>query len=142
MDATLATDVLQEALAKYPKPKIFNSDQGRQYTSCEHTQLLKKHDIQISMNGKGRSIDNIVITKETFCYRKIAFASFERFFRTLKHSNIYINDYTTIKDLKEGVAAYIHKYNFKRFHSSINYQNEVSLEKPMNVYLEYLKNVA
>ena len=121
MDATLATDVLQEALDKYPKPKIFNSDQGSQYTSHEHTKLLKDHEIQISMNGRGRSIDNIVI---------------ERFFRTLKHSNIYINDYATIKDLKEGVKAYIHKYNFKRFHSSINYQ------KPMNVYLEYLKNVA
>ncbi len=120
MDATLATDVLEEALSKYTKPKIFNSDQGSQYTSFEHTQMLKKHDISISMNGKGRSIDNIVI---------------ERFFRTLKYSNIYINDYTTIKDLKEGVAKYIHKYNFKRFHSSLDYR------KPMNVYLEYLKNV-
>lgn len=120
MDATLATDVLEDALEKYPKPKIFNSDQGSQYTSYEHTDLLKKHDIQISMNGKGRSIDNIVI---------------ERFFRTLKHGNIYINDYVTIKDLKEGVKAYIHKYNFKRFHSSLDYR------KPMNVYLEYLKNV-
>jgi len=120
MDATLATDVLEDALAKYPKPKIFNSDQGSQYTSHEHTQLLKKHNIQISMNGKGRSIDNIVI---------------ERFFRTLKHGNIYINDYQTIRELKEGVKAYIYKYNFKRFHSSLNYQ------KPMNVYLEYLKNV-
>jgi len=121
MDATLATDVLQEALSKYPKPKIFNSDQGSQYTSHEHTQLLKDHKIQISMNGRGRSIDNIVI---------------ERFFRTLKHSNIYISNYETIKDLKEGVAAYIHKYNFKRFHSSLDYQ------KPMNVYLDYLKSVA
>jgi len=121
MDATLATDVLQEALQKYPKPKIFNSDQGSQYTSYEHTQLLKKYDIQISMNGRGRSIDNIVI---------------ERFFRTLKHGNIYISDYQSIKELKEGVKSYIHKYNFKRFHSSLNYQ------KPMNVYLEYLKNVA
>ena len=120
MDATLATEVLEEALAKYPKPKIFNSDQGSQYTSHEHTQLLKKYNIKISMNGKGRSIDNIVI---------------ERFFRTLKHGNIYINDYETIKDLKEGVKAYIYKYNFKRFHSSLNYR------KPMNVYLEYLKNV-
>ena len=120
MDATLATDVLEDALSKYPKPKIFNSDQGSQYTSHEHTQLLKKHNIQISMNEKGRSIDNIVI---------------ERFFRTLKHGNIYINDYSTIKDLKEGVKAYIHKYNFKRFHSSLDYR------KPMNVYLEYLKNV-
>jgi len=120
MDATLATDVLEEALAKYPKPKIFNSDQGSQYTSYEHTNLLKKHDIQISMNGKARSIHNIVI---------------ERFFRTLKHGNIYINDYQTIRDLKEGVKAYIYKYNFKRFHSSLNYR------KPMNVYLEYLKSV-
>ncbi len=67
------------------------------------------------MNGKGRSIDNIAI---------------ERFFRTLKHSNIYINDYRTIKELKEGIKNYIHKYNFKRFHSSIEYR------KPMNVYLE------
>ena len=69
MDATLATDVLIEALAKYPKPKIFNSDQGSQYTSHEHTQVLKENEIQISMNGRGRSIDNIVI---------------ERFFRTVK----------------------------------------------------------
>ncbi|WP_295023599.1 IS3 family transposase [Sulfurimonas sp.] len=120
MDATLAVDVLKEALGKYPKPKIFNSDQGSQYTSYEHTQVLKQHEIQISMNGRGRSIDNIVI---------------ERFFRTLKHSNIYISDYQSIKELKDGVNAYMHKYNFKRFHSSIGYQ------KPMNLYLEYLKSV-
>ena len=120
MDATLATDVLKEALAKYPKPKIFNTDQGSQYTSYEHTQILKEHDIQISMNGRGRSIDNIVI---------------ERFFRTLKHGNIYISDYQSIKELKEGIKNYIHKYNFKRFHSAIGYQ------KPMNMYLKYLKNV-
>ena len=121
MDATLATDVLKEALEKYPKPKIFNSDQGSQYTSYEHTQILKEHDIQISMNGKGRSIDNIMI---------------ERFFRTLKHNNIYISDYKTIKELKQGIAKYIYKYNFKRFHSSIDYQ------KPMNLYLESVKMVA
>lgn len=121
MDATLATDVLNEALAKYPKPKIFNSDQGSQCTSYEHTQVLKDNSIQISMNGKGRSIDNIVI---------------ERFFRTLKHGNIYISDYQSIKELKEGVKAYMYKYNFKRFHSAIGYQ------KPMNLYLEFVKNVA
>jgi len=120
MDATLATDVLKEALTKYPKPKIFNTDQGSQYTSYEHTQILKDNDIQISMNGRGRSIDNIVI---------------ERFFRTLKHGNIYISDYQSIKELKEGVKAYMYKYNFKRFHSAIGYQ------KPMNYYLEFIKNV-
>jgi len=78
MDATLATDVLKKALVKYPKPKIFNSDQGSQYASYEHTQILKQHDIQISMNGRERSIDNIVI---------------ERFFRTLKHGKSKTNEY-------------------------------------------------
>jgi len=121
MDATLATDVLKMALDKYPAPKIFNSDQGSQYTSYEHTQILKDHKIQISMNGKGRTIDNIII---------------ERFFRTLKQGNIYISDYQTIKELKEGVKAYIHKYNFKRFHSSLNYQ------KPMNIYLDFIEKSA
>jgi len=121
MDATLATDVLKEALSKYPAPKIFNSDQGSQYTSHEHTQLLKDHNVEISMNGKGRTIDNIII---------------ERFFRTLKQNNIYISDYLTIKELKEGINAYMHKYNFKRFHSSLNYQ------KPMNVYLDFIQKSA
>lgn len=121
MDASLATDVLKMALEKYPAPKIFNSDQGSQYTSYEHTRLLKNHNIQISMNGKGRTIDNIII---------------ERFFRTLKQNNVYISDYQTIKELREGIEAYIFKYNFKRFHSSLNYQ------KPMNVYLEFMKKVA
>ena len=120
MDATLVTDVLQEALSKYPKPKIFNSDQGSQYTSHEHTQILKDHEIQISMNGRGRSIDNIMI---------------ERFFRTLKHSDIYISDYQSIKELKEGIKSFMHKYNFKRFHSSIGYQ------KPMNLYLKSIEKV-
>ena len=121
MDATLATDVLKMALAKYPAPKIFNSDQGSQYTSYEHTKILKDHNIKISMNSKGRSIDNIII---------------ERFFRTLKQSNIYISDYQTIKELKEGIKAFIYKYNFKRFHSSLNYQ------KPMNIYLYFIQKTA
>ena len=127
MDAALATDVLEDAIAKYGVPKIFNSDQGSQYTSLGHTKLLKDNGIEISMmkrseipqqsedTGKGRSIDNIAI---------------ERFFRTLKYSNIYISDYKSIFELKEGVKSYIHKYNFKRFHSALNYQ------KPMNVYLD------
>ena len=121
MDAALACDVLRDALSKYPAPKIFNSDQGSQYTSHMHINILKEYNILISMNGKARSIHNIAI---------------ERFFRTLKYTNIYISDYQTIKELKEGVKNWMHKYNFKRFHSSINYK------KPMNVYLDYVRNVA
>ena len=73
------------------------------------------------MNGKGRTIDNIII---------------ERFFRTLKQNNIYISDYQTIKELKEGIKAFIHKYNFKRFHASLSYQ------KPMNIYLDFIQKTA
>jgi len=121
MDTTLVTDVLQDALSKYPAPCIFNSDQGSQYTSHAHTEILRKNNIQISMNGKGRSIDNIVI---------------ERFFKTLKYNCIFINDFTGIKELRDSIGNYITKYNFHRFHSSIGYQ------KPMNVYLNYLQNAA
>ncbi len=121
MDTTLVTDVLQDALSKYPAPCIFNSDQGSQYTSHAYTEILRKNNIQISMNGKGRSIDNIVI---------------ERFFKTLKYNCIFINDFTGIKELRDSIGNYITKYNFHRFHSSIAYQ------KPMNVYLNYLQNAA
>ncbi len=121
MDTSLVADVLKEAIEKYGTPEIFNSDQGSQYTSHEHAELLKKHNIQISMNGKGRSIDNIAI---------------ERFFRTLKYDEIYINEYSSIADLRFKVSRYINFYNHNRFHSALNYQ------KPMNVYLEGLKNVA
>ena len=121
MDTTLVTDVLKRAIGQHGTPVIFNSDQGSQYTSQEHTQLLKKHSIQISMNGKGRSIDNIAI---------------ERFFRTLKYEDIYINEYQNIPDLKKGIDNYMHFYNFNRFHSALNYN------KPMNVYLQHVKKVA
>lgn len=121
MDATLTTDVLKEAITLYGTPEIFNSDQGSQYTSYEHTKMLKDHKVQISMNGKGRSIDNIVI---------------ERFFRTLKYDEIYLNEYSSIMDLKSKVKKYIYFYNHNRFHSALDYK------KPMNVYLEGVKKVA
>ena len=121
MDSSLVTSILQEALDKYPAPLIFNSDQGSQYTGEEHIKILKQYDVQISMNGKGRSIDNIVI---------------ERFFRTLKYNCIFINEFNSIKELKQVVHDYIDKFNNKRFHSSIGYK------KPMNVYREAFKNAA
>lgn len=100
MDATLVTDVLKDALNKYNAPKIFNSDQGSQYTSHDHIQILKDNNIQISMNGKGRSIDNIVI---------------ERFFRTIKYNCIFINDFKNIKELKIDIDNYLQKYQNLRY---------------------------
>jgi putative transposase len=78
---------------------LFNSDQGSQYTSKEHIEILEKNGIKISMNAKGRSIDNIVI---------------ERFWRTLKYENIYPKGYNTIKEAREGINQYIEIYNSQR----------------------------
>lgn len=113
MDSSLVIDVLEEALQLHGPPEIFNTDQGSQYTSFEHTKLLLEYNIKISMDGKGRATDNIAI---------------ERFWRSAKYENIYINEYNNIKDLKKGVAKYIMFYNNNRFHQALDYQ------KPMHVY--------
>ncbi len=113
MDASLVTAVLEEAIARYGTPEIFNSDQGSQYTGKEHTDLLKRHKILISMNGRGRSIDNIAI---------------ERFFRTLKYEEVYVREYENIKALRKGIQTFINFYNFNRLHSALGY------DRPMNIY--------
>ncbi len=104
MDVALTTGVLNDALAKYPAPEIFNSDQGSQYTAQAHVDILKEHGIKISMDGKGRSIDNICI---------------ERFWRTIKYEEIYLNDYKSMSELRYSIDNYIVKYNSKRLHSAI-----------------------
>jgi len=104
MDLSLTTSVLNEALSLYPKPEIFNTDQGSQYTASAHVDILKKHDIKISMDGKGRSIDNICI---------------ERFWRSIKYEEIYLNDYKSMSELRYSIDNYIVKYNSRRLHSAI-----------------------
>ncbi|WP_245806572.1 IS3 family transposase [Francisella halioticida] len=106
MDTHLTTSVLKEALFKYGKPDIFNSDQGTQYTAKEHIKILSDNKINISMDAKGRSIDNIAI---------------ERFWRTLKYENVYPASYITMKEAKVGIKEYIDIYNNERLHSSIGY---------------------
>jgi putative transposase len=104
MDIKLTTDVLNQALSLYPKAEIFNTDQGSQYTAQAHVNILKEHDIKISMDGKGRSIDNICI---------------ERFWRTIKYEEIYLNDYKSMSELRYSIDNYIVKYNSRRLHSVI-----------------------
>ena len=107
MDVSLTTGVLQKALDNYPKPEIFNTDQGSQYTAGEHIKILKDNNISISMDAKGRSIDNIVI---------------ERFWRTLKYEDVYLKGYETLREASKGIGKFIHYYNTRRLHSSIDYQ--------------------
>ena len=119
MDTHLTTSVLKEALSFYPKPDIFNSDQGSQYTAKEHIDILKQHNIDISMDAKGRSIDNIAI---------------ERFWRTIKYEDIYPSSYKNIKEAREGIKRYIDIYNKKRLHSALDYLT------PDEVYYKSVNN--
>ena len=118
MDTQLVISVLNDALAKYPHPEIFNTDQGSQYTSEVHTQRLKNLGITISMDGKGRATDNICI---------------ERFWRSAKVERIYLNEYQSISKLITDVDDYIEFYNYKRLHQTLDYK------KPMDVYQESIK---
>ena len=120
MDMSLVKSVLNEALALYPTPEIFNTNQGSQYTSKEHTNILKKYGIQISMDGVGRATDNIAI---------------ERFWRTLKYEEIYINEYKNIKALNRAIEKYMNSYNQRRLHSAIGYKtpNEVYYQADNNL---------
>ncbi|MCP4255694.1 MAG: IS3 family transposase, partial [Candidatus Scalindua sp.] len=104
MDVSLTTAVLEDALRKYPKPDILNTDQGSQYTAQAHIDILVQNKIAISMDGKGRSIDNIVI---------------ERFWRSLKYEHVYLNDYTSKKEAERSINEYMNKYNRRRLHSAI-----------------------
>jgi len=107
MDTALTTAVLQEALDNHSKPKIFNTDQGSQYTAKAHIDILVKNGIAISMDAKGRSIDNIAI---------------ERFWRTLKYEDVYPKSYTTLREARKGIGEYIRIYNEQRLHSTLQYQ--------------------
>lgn len=105
---TLTTDfcveALQEAIGRYGKPEIFNTDQGSQFTSEDFTDVLKKNGIQISMDGKGRWVDNVFV---------------ERLRRSVKYENVYIRAYESMTALREGIKDYFLFYNTKRTHQSL-----------------------
>ena len=96
-------NVLQDAISKYGKPEIVNSDQGTQYTSALWTQYLESMEIQISMDGKGRALDNIWI---------------ERFWKSIKYNHIYLNPADDVLELYEGVQDHITNYNDKTHHTT------------------------
>lgn len=105
------TMVMSEAMKKYGKPEIINSDQGSQYTSSHWLNFMENHDIKVSMDGKGRATDNIYI---------------ERFFRTIKYDYIYLNPVESGLELYEGIRDFIAGYN-NRKHQGINNQKPKDL---------------
>jgi len=105
-------DVLKEAIAKYGKPEIVNSDQGSQYTSKLWIEHLKNESIKISMDGKGRALDNIYI---------------ERFWRTVKQDYVYLNPAQNGLELYGGLRDFIEHYNFKKTHQGIGRQTPAAM---------------
>jgi putative transposase len=118
MTAEWCTGVLQEAIDKHGKPEIFNTDQGSQYTSEVHTKLLIRNDIKISMDGKGRAIDNIFI---------------ERLWRSVKYENVYLQAYGSTLELYKGLKEYFRFYNNERFHQSLEYQTPSEMYNKLEV---------
>ena len=115
MDDSFCVSALERALRLYPKPEIFNSDQGSQFTGKAFTSVLKDADIKISMDGKGRCMDNIFI---------------ERLWRSVKYEEIYLNDYESVDQLRRALGKYFYFYNEERPHQHFDYQT------PMAVYQE------
>lgn len=112
LDTAFCLAALDSALAQH-QPLIFNTDQGAQFTAMAFTDRLAEADVRISMDGKGRALDNIII---------------ERLWRSLKYEDIYLKDYQSVPDLAEGVQAYFDFYNYERPHQSLGYQT------PADVY--------
>jgi putative transposase len=111
MDTGFCCRVLQEAL-QTGRPEIFNTDQGSQYTSDACTGVLKQHNILISMDGKGRAIDNIFV---------------ESLWRSVKYEFLYLQRPETFQELYQGLKQYFHFYNRERLHQSLVYNTPESL---------------
>jgi len=105
MDTTFCVDALHEALRRFGTPEIFNTDQGSQFTSEAFTGVLKAHEITISMDGKGRWVDNVFV---------------ERLWRTVKYEDVYLKAYETPNDLQRGLEKYFQYYNTQRRHTALD----------------------
>ncbi len=106
LDADFCIQALERALVT-TQPEIFNTDQGCQFTSQDFLKPLQDRDIKISMDGKGRALDNIFI---------------ERFWRSVKYEWLYMHEFSTVLELYAGLEEYFQFYNTERLHQSLNYQ--------------------
>ena len=118
MEVEFCIEALEEALAKYGKPEIFNTDQGSQFTSLEFTGVLKAANVLISMDGKGRWMDNVFI---------------ERLWRSLKYECVYLHAFETASETRAGIGSWVAYYNAERPHSTFKGQvpDEVYAPRPI-----------
>lgn len=107
LDSAFCIEALQEALWRFPQPEIFNTDQGAQFTADAFTRVLLLREIKVSMDGKGRCLDNVFV---------------ERLWRSLKYEEVYLHAYDSPRDARSGIADYFKFYNFQRPHQALGFQ--------------------
>jgi putative transposase len=107
MDASFCVDCLEDALRHHGRPEVFNSDQGSQFTSTAFTGVLKREGVAISMDGRGRALDNIFV---------------ERLWRNVKYEDVYLKGYANMAELMVGLAQYFAFYNAERPHQALGYE--------------------
>ena len=107
LDTAFCVEAVEDALARFGQPEIFNTDQGSQFTAEDFTQVLRSRGIKISMDGKGRCLDNVFV---------------ERLWRSLKYEEVYLNDYDNLVEARSGIGHYFAFYNDRRPHQALGYQ--------------------
>jgi len=106
LDGQFCLDTLEQSLAQ-GRPEIFNTDQGVQFTAQAFTSCLEGAGIRVSMDGRGRALDNVFV---------------ERLWRSVKYEDIYLHEYATVPELEKGLERYFTFYNYERLHQSLSYQ--------------------
>ena len=107
MSTDFCVEALEEALTRYGTPEIFNTDQGAQFTAEDFTAVLLAKGVRVSMDGKGRWVDNVFV---------------ERLWRSVKYEDIYLHAYESVRELKAALARYFEFYNVRRPHQSLDYR--------------------
>ena len=107
LDSSFCVEALREAMKRFGKPEIFNTDQGAQFTSQAFTSVLRAADVRISMDGKGRCLDNVFV---------------ERVWRSLKYEEVYLHAYRDLVEARAGIGRYFDYYNHERDHQALGYQ--------------------
>ncbi len=115
LESSFCVKALERALSHYGRPAIFNSDQGSQYTSDVFTEVLERHGIQISMDGRGRCMDNIFI---------------ERLWRSVKYEEVYLKSYESLPEARLELGKYFERYNNERPHQSLGYRTPRAVHFP------------
>jgi len=106
LDRHFCIEAVNEAIEKYGYPEIFNTDQGSQYTSDDFTGIFENIPTKLSMDGKGRALDNVFV---------------ERLWRTIKYEDVYIKEYSIVPECREGLSHFFVRYNTRREHQSLDY---------------------